>query len=48
MESTVLKGRRNFVVLGNTADESKYAYKIKKALSDNGPFRQRLCCHCGS
>ena len=36
MESTVLKGRRNFVVLGNTADESKYAYKIKKALSDNG------------
>ena len=36
MESTVLKGRRNFVVLGNTTDESKYAYKIKKALSDNG------------
>ena len=36
MESSVLKGRRNFVVLGNTTDESKYAYKIKKALLDNG------------
>lgn len=36
MESEVLKDRRNFVVLGNTVDESKYAYKIKHALLDNG------------
>lgn len=36
MESIVLKGKKNFVVLGKTEDETKYAYKIKKALLDNG------------
>ncbi len=36
MESAVLKERHNFVVLGNTVNEEKYAYKIKMALLDNG------------
>lgn len=36
MESEILTGRMNFVILGNTTDESKYAYKIKEALLKNG------------
>ncbi len=35
-EESLLKGKKNIVVLGNTENEEKYAYKIKHALIDNG------------